>query len=139
MHHRNVRTVVSINEVAYHRTDRTLVGCAHPHSKGGGGVGASHQSPRVNKKTKWVVGVCHVPCHHSLCSLYYLRDIAFGGKRRRINCARLSTNYNCGGVTQSAQPGVNIRVGCSADEARHQQLHFSTRTSAKKIPHPKSP
>ena len=47
MSHQNGKPHVSINEVACYRTERTLIGCANPPSKG---IGAPHQCSRVNEK-----------------------------------------------------------------------------------------
>lgn len=47
MSQRNVHVHVSIYEVAGHRTERALVKCANPPSKG---VDATRQCPRVHQK-----------------------------------------------------------------------------------------
>ena len=57
MSHRNVKPHVSINEVTCNRTERALVGSADPLLRG---VGAPHQCPRINNKTKWMRHHCHV-------------------------------------------------------------------------------
>ena len=54
MSHRNVQPHVSINEVACNQTEKTLMGCADPLSKG---VGAPHQCSRVHEKRSGWGGV----------------------------------------------------------------------------------
>ena len=49
MSHWNVQLQVSINEIACYQTERTLMGCADPPSKG---VGAPHQCSRVNENRR---------------------------------------------------------------------------------------